>query len=386
MGMFTEFLERGFSFEQINSERKKYLQKISELRGGRDIITFAADFNKGNAPISIVYDDLLSINDQLANLNGNQLDIILETPGGSGEVAEDIVKLLREKYDHISVIVPGWAKSAGTLIAMSCDEILMEPASALGPIDAQISREGQVFSAEALLKGMDEIKREVQATNYLNPAYIPILQGISPGELQGAQNALDFAKVLVREWLVQYKFKDWNRHSTTGEPVSLDEKNQRADEVASCLCDHSKWLTHGRSIKIKDLEDMKLVINDYSQNEQLAEAIRSYYTLLRMTLATNIYKVYETVDSQIYKSVNSGDSEEMQLPSQPPHQVHFNFGCDNCQNNFVIQANFEVNVPIEEGAIEFPKDNLFVCPSCRLETRMEAVRQQIESQIGKPIV
>ncbi|MGE7727838.1 SDH family Clp fold serine proteinase [Bacillus cereus] len=386
MGMFTEFLERGFSFEQINLERKKYLQKISELRGGRDIITFAADFNKGNAPISIVYDDLLSINDQLANLNGNQLDIILETPGGSGEVAEDIVKLLREKYDHISVIVPGWAKSAGTLIAMSCDEILMEPASALGPIDAQISREGQVFSAEALLKGMDEIKREVQATNYLNPAYIPILQGISPGELQGAQNALDFAKVLVREWLVQYKFKDWNHHSTTGEPVSLDEKNQRADEIASCLCDHSKWLTHGRSIKIKDLEDMKLVINDYSQNEQLAEAIRSYYTLLRMTLGTNIYKVYETIDSQIYKSVNSGDSEEMQLPSQPSHQVQFNFGCGNCQKNFVIQANFEVNVPIEEGAIEFPKDDLFVCPSCRIETRIEGIRQQIESQMGKPIV
>ncbi|MGR5869554.1 SDH family Clp fold serine proteinase [Bacillus pacificus] len=177
LGIFMDFLERNFSFEEINRERKYYLQKISELRGNRDILVFASDINKGHAPISIDYEDLLAINDQVSNLSGSELDIILETPGGSGEVAEDIVKLLREKYDNIAVIVPGWAKSAGTLIAMSCDEILMEPASALGPIDAQINREGKVFSAEALIKGMDEIKKEVVDTNFLNPAYIPILQG-----------------------------------------------------------------------------------------------------------------------------------------------------------------------------------------------------------------
>lgn len=381
-----DFLERNFSFEEINRERKYYLQKISELRGNRDILVFASDINKGHAPISIDYEDLLAINDQVSNLSGRELDIILETPGGSGEVAEDIVKLLREKYDNIAVIVPGWAKSAGTLIAMSCDEILMEPASALGPIDAQINREGKVFSAEALIKGMDEIKKEVVDTNFLNPAYIPILQGISPGEIQGAQNALDFAKVLVREWLVQYKFKEWNVHSQTGLPVTLEEKQERANEIANCLCDHSKWLTHARSIKIQDLEEMKLVIHDYSKDSELNEAIGKYYTLLRMTLDTNIYKVYETKDSQIFKSINNGEVQQPQVPNQPASLVKFNMPCERCNTNIVIQANINVSQPIEEGNTAFPSNNVVSCPKCEHQMNILHLRGEIESQTGGVIV
>ncbi|RTR27632.1 Clp protease ClpP [Robertmurraya yapensis] len=355
------------------------------MRSGRDILVYAADYNKGNAPISIIFDDLLAINDQLSNLNGNALDIIIETPGGSGEVAEDIVKLIREKYDDVAIIIPGWAKSAGTIIAMSCDEILMEPASALGPIDAQITRNGKTFSAEALLKGMDEIKAEVTSTNNLNMAYIPILQGISPGELQGAKNALDFAKVLVKEWLIKYKFKDWNHHSTSGLPVTVQEKEQRAEEIASDLAEHSKWLTHGRSIKITDLERMKLKINDYSKDVELADAIRRYYTLLKMTLDTNIYKVYETVESQIFKSLH----EPNQPPAHKPDQGNiavFDVNCPNCRSLYKIQANLGVEKPIEKGHLEFPSDNILICPKCRFEINLSQARQQIESQTGIPIV
>jgi len=69
-------------------------------------------------------------------------------------------------------------------MAMSVDEILMGPASALGPIDAQMSWQGKRFSADALLEGLEKIKEEVAGSGILNKAYIPILQGISPGEIQ----------------------------------------------------------------------------------------------------------------------------------------------------------------------------------------------------------
>ncbi|WP_084818838.1 SDH family Clp fold serine proteinase [Tepidibacillus sp. HK-1] len=302
-------------------------------------------------------------------------DLIIETPGGSGEVAEDIVKLIRERYDDVAIIVPGWAKSAGTIIAMSCDEILMEPASALGPIDAQISREGKTFSADALLKGMDEIKAEVEEKGSLNQAYIPVLQGISPGELQGAQNALDFAKVLVKEWLVKYKFKDWNNHSADGSPVTLEEKRQRAEEVAAELADHSKWLTHGRSIKISDLENMKLKIIDYSKDKELADAIRRYYTLLKMTLDTNIYKVFETLESQIFKSIHT--------PSQPPSQriergnvAIIDINCPNCKSVYKVQANLGIENPVEPGHLEFSK---FFLPSF-INTSTHAYYLKLQNQ------
>ena len=95
-------------------------------------------------------------------MSGNEVDIILETPGGSAEIAEDIMKLLRNRFSAIGVIVPGTAKSAGTIMAMAGDEILMGPSSSLGPIDAQVFHQGKVFSADAFLEGLDKIKREVE--------------------------------------------------------------------------------------------------------------------------------------------------------------------------------------------------------------------------------
>ena len=59
---------------------------------------------------------------------------------------------------------------------MSADEILMESASPLGPVDAQIiSSHGKIFSADALLKGFEKIKFEVADKGRLNQAYIPYI-------------------------------------------------------------------------------------------------------------------------------------------------------------------------------------------------------------------
>ena len=48
-------------------------------------------------------------------IGGKEIDILVETPGGLAEVAEDIVRTIRSKYDRVGMIVPGWAKSAGTI-------------------------------------------------------------------------------------------------------------------------------------------------------------------------------------------------------------------------------------------------------------------------------
>ena len=161
--------------------------------------------------------------------------------------------------------------------------------------------QGKTFSAHALLEGMNKIKKEVTETGSLNRAYVPILQNISPGELQHAENAFDFARDLVTDWLNRYKFKDWTTHSSTGQPVTPAERLERAQQIAEQLRDHGKWKTHGRSIKIDDLRAMKLKITDYSEDPALADAIRRYYTLLQMTFASNIFKIFETFKSQIVR-------------------------------------------------------------------------------------
>ncbi len=385
MGYYSEYLERNLSFQDLTAERKVQLSRISELRGGRDVLVFAADLNKGgNVPISISFADLLPVRDQLSTPSSEALDLILETPGGSGEATDDLVRFLRGTYREVGVIVPGWAKSAGTLIAMAADEILMEPSSALGPIDAQIGWQGKVFSAGELLDGLDKIKDEVQTTGILNKAYIPILQGISPGELQRAENARGFAKVLVADWLARFKFKDWDVHRSTGLPVTEEDRRQRAAEIADQLGDHRRWLTHGRSIKLADLESMKLGVTDYSTNLPLSEAIRRYYTLLQMTFASAVYKVFETPRTQILR---------FQAPGVPPPTTERSPGfavvevrCPKCGRSDRLQANLEPNQSLQGGHLPFPVDGQFACPNCGLTQDLSEGRRQVEVQTRKRIL
>ena len=70
------------------------------------------------------------------------LTLILHTPGGIPVAAESIVKYLREKFNNIEVIIPTYAMSAGTMIALGADNIIMGKHSFLGPIDPQFMLSG----------------------------------------------------------------------------------------------------------------------------------------------------------------------------------------------------------------------------------------------------
>ena len=191
MGSYSDYLDKKFGGADLHKERKKQLRRVAKLRR-RHVLVIAADVQNRLAVLG--NEDLLAIRDQLSNIDGGDaIDVILETPGGSGEAAEDIVRLIRGRFSSMGVIVPGSAKSAGTILAMAGDEILMSDESGLGPIDAQISHKGKVFSAHALLQGMDQIKQEIEETGSLNRIHIPMLQNLSPGELQHARNVQDFA-------------------------------------------------------------------------------------------------------------------------------------------------------------------------------------------------
>lgn len=66
------------------------------------------------------------------------IDLILHTPGGLLLAAEQIAKALVEHKGKVTVFVPHYAMSGGTLIALAADEIVMDPNAVLGPVDPQI--------------------------------------------------------------------------------------------------------------------------------------------------------------------------------------------------------------------------------------------------------
>ncbi|MDR0604375.1 MAG: hypothetical protein LBG80_08755 [Bacteroidales bacterium] len=389
MSYFSEYMNRHFSFGDITDERKKWLKKIADIRE-RDVLVYASDYNKSNVPTSIGNSDLMPFRDQLSFIKTNDIDVILETSGGSAECVEDMVNSIRTKFEKLGIIIPGSAKSAGTIFTMAGDEILMGINSSLGPIDAQMIMNGKYFSADAFLDGLTKIKEEVLTTGKLNPAYIPILQNISPGEIQRCENAQNFSRTLVTNWLKTYKFKYWKIRTTSGKEVTEDYKQKRAEEIANKLCKHSDWLTHGRSIRISDLEKMKLLIINYSERQDLSEAIDRYYTLLRMTFdMTGIYKIFETTNSQIYQSVSQAAPPTNPIQKKVKEKVKYacaNFTCSKCGNNFTIQLNLESNLPLEKGNIAYPRDDIFVCPKCSTQTNLVPMRLNVEAQTKLKVI
>ncbi|HKY01108.1 MAG TPA: ATP-dependent Clp protease proteolytic subunit [Burkholderiales bacterium] len=66
------------------------------------------------------------------------IDVILHTPGGLVLAAEQIARALVDHKAKVTVFVPHYAMSGGTLISLAADEIVMDPNAVLGPVDPQV--------------------------------------------------------------------------------------------------------------------------------------------------------------------------------------------------------------------------------------------------------
>jgi len=84
------------------------------------------------------------------------IDVVLHTPGGLVLAAEQIAcALCRHKAD-VTVFVPHYAMSGGTLIALAADQIVMDPNAVLGPVDPQLAAsQGSYYPAASVLAAME---------------------------------------------------------------------------------------------------------------------------------------------------------------------------------------------------------------------------------------
>jgi len=215
--------------------------------------------------------------------------IFLTTPGGQAEVVEKLVEVVRAHFDLVNFVVPVAAMSAGTIFCMSGDKIFMDYSSSLGPIDPQVpDREGKyLIPALGHLDKVNEII-EKSRNNTITPVEFQWLLNQDLAMLRFYEQARDLSIALLEKWLVQYKFKDWLTHRTTspGTPVTLEEKRERANEIAKLLSNNAHWHSHGRMIGMNTLrKTCKLDIDDFGGNPDLQKAVRTYNDALSEYLA-----------------------------------------------------------------------------------------------------
>lgn len=211
----------------------------------------------------------------------DRIVIALTTPGGVVETVEKMVEVTRHHFSEVYFLIPMSAMSAGTIFSMSGDKIFMDYTSSLGPIDPQVQNpDGHFVPALGYIDKVDELI-ELSRKGTITDAELMMLQRLDLATLKRYEQAKELSISLLKNWLVKYKFKDWVQHSSTGEVVTEEEKQARAEEIARQLSDNKRWHSHGRMISADTLTtSLKLRIEDYSATDPILAPLRSYTRLL----------------------------------------------------------------------------------------------------------
>lgn len=181
---------------------------------------------------------------------------------------ETIVDYLRSKFDYIEVIVPVYAMSGGTMIALNSDKIVMGRQSQLGPIDAQLPLSNGFVSASSILDQFNTAKDEISEDRSSAVAWAPILQTIGPSLLSQAKKSLKLGQEIAETGLSDCMFKgDYNAHD-------------KAKEVAEYFNSEEVHLNHGRRIGVDECENVGLVVERLEEDQEFQEEVLTAYHLL----------------------------------------------------------------------------------------------------------
>jgi ClpP class serine protease len=127
----------------VGMQRARALRALEQVRGTRVIALIHRQETIGFLGVPLYR--FIDIDDSEAVLRAirmtpddRPIDLLLHTPGGLVLASEQIAYALRDHPAKVTVIVPHYAMSGGTLLALAADEILMDPAAVLGPVDPQL--------------------------------------------------------------------------------------------------------------------------------------------------------------------------------------------------------------------------------------------------------
>lgn len=137
----------------LEYERQRLISRLERKRGSRVILLVHRQETMSLLGFPLMR--YIDINDAEQVLRACELtdpevplDIVVHTPGGLVLAALQIARAVRRHKGKVTVFVPHYAMSGGTLIALAADEIVMSPNAVLGPVDPQLGH----YPAASVLK------------------------------------------------------------------------------------------------------------------------------------------------------------------------------------------------------------------------------------------
>ena len=256
--ILTEIDQSANAVVILDKKREEYLNKISSITGRNVIAYYSGWLKKPDAPhVSIDEQDKNAFMTTVYKLDKKKgLDLILHTPGGDIAATESIVTYLKNIFEgDVRAFIPQISMSAGTMIAMSCKEIIMGEQSSLGPIDPQMGG----IACQAVI---DEFKRAVDEVSK-NPAALGLWQTIiskyHPTFLTACENAVEWSAKLAEQWLSEVD-------------PSID-----FDKIKNVFLNHNNSYSHSRHLSKRDCKDAGLKIIDLEEEQDLQDAVLSLH-------------------------------------------------------------------------------------------------------------
>lgn len=269
-------------YEAMHVERYQRQALIRQIQGtdGKKLLCYI-----GGIRAPITRDDTIGVAELLHNVPSDaNVDFFLHTGGGDIDAAEKLMWMIRTAVGGgaLRVIVPDFAKSAGTLMALAADKIVMSDSSELGPIDPQITlNDGRGNAIPHSVMSYLEAYRAHSEALRRNPGDIVaqvMLSKLEPATVNLFDAARNRAQKLAEKHLNQWMFHN---------------KKATYTKIASDLMDTSKWLTHGQMIGYQAAQELDLEVTFLERESEEWRAYWRLYCLQRLAIKDN-QKLFES--------------------------------------------------------------------------------------------
>ena len=253
----------------MDKNRRELYEKIEEMRKSKFLLYVTSDRKGYSAEIN---DDAINyISKHLDNIgNVNKISLYLYTLGGDVLAAWNIVNLIRQFCNELEIIVPWKARSAGTLMCLGANNIIMTKQATLGPIDPSIININveEVQGFLELAKNELNIKDDIALSNIYNV----LANQIHPLLLGKAYRTRSQIQMLARK-LLKYQLKD----------------DTKINNIIYFLCSESG--SHDYTINSREAKD-ELCLNIIEPNDNLYKLIKEIHSSISEELGlSNPYNI-----------------------------------------------------------------------------------------------
>lgn len=222
----------------------------------RPVVSFFTSFRY---PVMLEDDDADMLEGVLRDLDlSNGLALVISSPGGDGLAAERIVNMCRaySGTGEYWAVVPGKAKSAGTMVCFGASKIIMGPTSELGPVDPQLQEGDQVFSVYNVVRSYEMLFATAVAEEGNLQPYLQQLSIYDEREIAEMRSQMELSKdisgrVLAsgmmhgksdRQILSKIKtFLTPEQTKTHGRPIYRDEAHACSLNIEKADPDATRW-------------------------------------------------------------------------------------------------------------------------------------------------